>query len=83
MSDSELALRAQAIARCLSYNGNQHEAAAKHALLEMAHRLDSKDIKVRRKWVQFSVRNARGAHRSMTFLESIAWMLCRKKPERV
>ena len=28
MTDSELATKAQGVARCLSYNGNEHEAAA-------------------------------------------------------
>lgn len=40
MSNSALADKARGVARCLTYNGNEYEAAAKHLLREMAHRLD-------------------------------------------
>lgn len=32
--ESRLASKCQGVARCLSYNGNRHEAEAKHVLLE-------------------------------------------------
>ncbi|WP_193771720.1 hypothetical protein [Pseudomonas aeruginosa] len=47
--ESRLASKCQGVARCLSYNGNRHEAEAKHVLLEASHMLDSHAVRVHQK----------------------------------
>ena len=83
MTDSELATRAQSIARCLSYNGNEHEAAAKHTLLEMASRLNNKVSRVHKKKDGFLIVNARGGSRFLTFKESILYRFFGVLPNKV
>lgn len=83
MTDNELSLKALGIARCLSYNGSTHEAAAKHLLHEIAHRLDTRSIKVHRKrWYWLAI-NGRGKARPLTFRESLAWLIFTALPERI
>lgn len=83
MTDSELATKAQGIARCLSYNGNEHEAAAKHILLEMAHRLDNQVSRVHKKKDGFLIVNARGGSRFLTFKESVLYRFFGVLPNKV
>ena len=83
MTDSELATKAQGIARCLSYNGNEYEAAAKHILLEMASRLDNKVSRVHKKKDGFLIVNARGGSRFLTFKESMLYRLFGILPNKV
>lgn len=83
MNDSELADKARGIARCLSYNGNEHEAAAKHMLREMAHRLDVRNIRVHKKRDGFLIVTALGNSRYMTFKESMAYRLFGAIPRKV
>ena len=49
MNTSELTTKARSVARCLTYNDDTHQAAAKHLLLELAHRLDSSEIRAHKK----------------------------------
>jgi hypothetical protein len=74
-TDSDLTLKARAVARCLSYNGNIHEAKAKHLLHEMAHRLDARDIRVHRKADGLFMVNGLGRCRYMTLMESLRYRL--------
>ena len=83
MTDSELASKAQGVARCLSYNGNEHEAAAKHLLLEMASRLDNQVSSVRKKKDGFLIVNARGGSRFLTFKESLLYRFFGILPNKV
>lgn len=83
VDDNQLTIKARAIARCLSYNGNVHEAAAKHMLLEMAHRIDTKNIRVHKKIDGLLLINGIGKARYMTFLESFLYRLFKVLPARI
>lgn len=49
MTTNERTSKARAVARCLTYNDDEHQAAAKHLLREMAHRLDALDVRAHKK----------------------------------
>lgn len=83
MTDSELASKAQGVARCLSYNGNKHEAEAKYLLIEMAHRLDNQVFRVHKKKDGFLIVNARGGSRFLTFKESVLYRFFGVLPNKV
>ena len=83
MNDSELTMRARAIARCLTYNDGQHQAAAKHTLLEMAHRLDTADIRAHKKADGLLLINGIGKSRFATWRERVAYRLFGTLPRRV
>lgn len=69
MTDSELIDKAQGVARCLTYNDDEPQAAAKHLLLEMAHRLGKHTVRVHKKKDGFLMITAFGKARFMTFKE--------------
>lgn len=74
--ESRLASKCQGVARCLSYNGNRHEAEAKHVLLEASHMLDSHAVRVHQKADGILMVNARGKSRFMNWRERLArWLL--------
>ena len=73
-----LASKCQGVARCLTYNAGEHEAAAKHTLLEASHALDSNSIRVHHKRDGLLIVNARGASRFMTWRERLAYRLLGK-----
>jgi hypothetical protein len=75
MTDNEMTNKARGVARCLSYNGNKHEAAAKHLLHEMAHRIDARDIRVSKKKYGYLMTNGIGTSRFMTLKESVLYRL--------
>jgi hypothetical protein len=83
MDDNQLTIRARAIARCLSYNGDVHEAAAKHTLHEMAHRLDAKNIRVHKKRDGLLLISGLGQARYMTFVERLRYRLFNVLPVRI
>ena len=83
MTDSELASKAQGVARCLSYNGNEHEAAAKHILLEISHRLDNYVVRAHKKKDGYLIVNARGGSRFLTFKESVLYRVFGILPNKV
>lgn len=83
MTDNELSLKARGVARCLSYNGNEHEAAAKHLLHELAHRLDVRDIRVSKKADGFLMTDGLGQSRFMTWRESLKYRLFGNMPSRL
>lgn len=72
---SNLASKCQSIAANLTYNDKEIEAAAKHALLEASHALDSSAIKVHKKRDGLLIINARGKSRYMTMRERMAYLL--------
>lgn len=79
--DSKLASKCQGVARCLTYNADEHQAEAKHTLLEASHRLDSHAVRVHRKRDGLLIVNARGKSRYMTLRERLAMWLLRGKLE--
>lgn len=82
-TDSQLTMKARAIAKCLSYNEGEHESAAKHMLLEMAHRLDAKDIRVHKKRDGLMAVNGIGKARFLTIRERLLHWLFGVQPARV
>lgn len=83
MNDNELTMKARGVAKCLTYNDDEHQAAAKHLLLEMAHRIDAKDIRAWKNRDGVIVRNGSGKERYMTLRERIKWLLFDALPQRV
>lgn len=82
-TDSELTMKARGVAKCLTYNNDEPQAAAKHLLLEMAHRIDTKNVRVHKKRDGYLLINGVGKARFMTWPERIRWMLFGVRPERV
>lgn len=83
MKTSELTMRARAVARCLTYNDDPHQAAAKHMLLEMAHRLDTLDIRAHRKSDGLLLINGIGKARFATLKERLMYHLFNVLPTRL
>ncbi|MBP7657405.1 MAG: hypothetical protein KA742_12780 [Pseudoxanthomonas sp.] len=83
VTDSELTMKARSVAKCLTYNDDEPQAAAKHLLLEMAHRIDANDIRIHKKRDGLLLINGIGKARFMTLAERIRWMLFGVRPERV
>lgn len=83
MKTSDLTLKARGIARCLTYNNDQHQADAKHMLLEMAHRLDALDIRVHKKAEGLLLINGIGKTRFATLKERVAYRLFGALPREV
>lgn len=79
--ESELASKCQGVARCLTYNEGEHEAAAKHVLIEASHMLDGHACRVHHKSDGLLIINARGKSRFMTLRERLAMWLLRGKLE--
>lgn len=73
METKDLTIRARSIARCLSYNDDEHQAAAKHSLREMAHRLDTQDVRVHAKADGLLLINGLGKSRYATFKETLLY----------
>lgn len=81
-SDSELAAKAKSVASLLTYNESP-QAEAKHLLKEMAHRLDTRNIRVHKKKGGYLIINGRGSCRFMTFKETMLYILFKVVPERI
>ncbi len=79
--ESKLASKCQGVARCLTYNDDKHQSAAKHTLLEASHMLDQHAVRVHRKRDGLLIINARGKSRFMTLRERLAMWLLRGKLE--
>lgn len=76
MNNSELTDKARGIARTLTYNDDTPQAQAKHMLLEMAHRLDTANIRLHRKVGGVLACTALGKSRFLTVRERVAcWLL--------
>lgn len=72
----ELASKCQGVARCLTYNDDKHQAAAKHTLLEASHMLDQHAVHINQKADGPMIVNARGKCRFLTIRERLAvWLL--------
>lgn len=72
MNDNEITLKAREVARTLSYNEDAPQGAAKHMLLELAHRLDTKIISVHKTEDGLIARNAVGKKAFPVFQRSIS-----------
>lgn len=81
-SDSELAKKARGVAKCLTYN-EEPQGSAKHLLEEMAHRLDTRCIRVHKKKDGYMIINGRGSCRYMTLKETLLYILFNVVPERI
>lgn len=83
METKDLTIRARSIARCLSYNDDEHQAAAKHMLREMAHRLDTQDVRVHAKADGLLLINGLGKARYATFKETLLYRVFGVVPKAV
>lgn len=83
MTSSELANKARGVARCLTYNEDSPQAKAKHLLLEMAHRLDSLDVRAHKQRDGILFVNATGKARFATIKESLLYRLFGVLPRSV
>lgn len=83
MNNNELTLKARGIARCLSYNDDPHQAAAKHMLHEMAHRLDTLNVRAHKKADGLLLVNGIGKARYATFRELLLFKIFGVLPREV
>ena len=83
MKTSDLTLKARGIARCLTYNDDQHQADAKHMLLEMAHRLDTLDIRAHKKTDGLLLINGIGKSRFATLKERMLYYVFGVLPKNI
>lgn len=79
--DSKLASKCQGVSACLTFNDDDHQAAAKHTLLAASHALDQHAVRVHAKKDGLLMVNARGKSRFMTFRERMAFWLLKGKTE--
>ena len=82
-NDSKLTDQARSVASCLTYNDDKAQAAAKHTLLELAHRLDSRNIRIHKKADGLLLVNVLGKARYATWRERAALFLFGIAPSRV
>lgn len=83
MDTTELTMKARSIARCLTYNDDEHQAAAKHMLLEMAHRLDALNVRAHKKTDGLLLINGIGTARYATLRERALYWLFGVLPRAV
>lgn len=83
VTNSELTTQAREIARSLTYNDDTPQAAAKHMLLEMAHRLDVLDIRAHRKRDGLLLINGIGMARFATLRERLIYRVLGVLPRRI
>jgi len=75
MTDNELTNKARSIACGLTYNADTPQAEAKHMLLEMAHRLDTLDVRAHKKRNGLLLVNGIGKSRYATLKErALHWL---------
>lgn len=83
MQTRDLTIRARSIAHRLTYNDGTPQAEAKHMLLELAHRLDSQDVRVFKKPLGLTLINGLGETRYLTINELILYRLFGVIPAKV
>ena len=83
MKTRELTDKARGIARCFTYNDDVHQAAAKHMLREMAHRLDTLDVRAHKKTDGLLLINGIGKARFATMKEKVLYRLFGILPKEV
>lgn len=82
-TERELTTKAREIARCLTYNDDTPQAAAKHLLLEMSHRLDTLSIRAHKKRDGLLLVNGVGKARYATVKERLIYRLFSILPRNV
>lgn len=75
MTTNELTIKARSIARRLTYNDDKPQAEAKHMLFEMAHRLDTMNIRVHKKADGLLLINGIGKSRYATLKERVLFRM--------
>jgi len=83
MTNNKLTIEARNIARCLTYNDDVAQAKAKHMLLEMAHRLDTLDVRAHKKRDGLLLVNGIGKARYATLRERALYWLFGVLPSAV
>jgi hypothetical protein len=83
MNTDDLTTKARSVARCLTYNDDTNQAAAKHLLLELSHRLDTLDIRAHKKTDGLLLINGVGKARYATFSEQVSYKLFHQLPKYV
>lgn len=83
MNDNEITMQARSIARCLTYNDDTHQAAAKHMLRELAHRLDTLSVRAHKKKDGLLLVNGIGKARYATLKERCIYKLLGILPRKV
>lgn len=83
VNNNELTMKARGVASCLTYNDDAPQSQAKHLLREMAHRIDSREIRARKGKTGWLVVNAVGKERRMTWRERAMWFCFKVLPDRV
>ena len=83
ITNRELTMQARQIASCLTYNDGAAEAAAKHMLRELAHRLDALDIRAHRKRDGLLLINGSGKSRFATMRERLMYRVFGVLPRRI
>ena len=83
MDTNELTLKARDIARRLTYNDDVPQAEAKHILREMAHRLDTLNIRAHKKADGLLLINGVGKARYATLKERMLFWLFDVLPREV
>lgn len=83
MDTNELTIKARSIARCLTYNDDTPQAEAKHMLHEMAHRLDTMNIRVHKKADGLLLVNGIGKARYATLKERMLFRMFGVIPRKV
>lgn len=83
MRHATLTSTARAVARNMTYNDSSLESTAKHALRELAHRLDATDIKASHKGMSVVFINGLGKTRKATMKEWVLFAVFNVLPTRV
>ena len=81
--ESKLASQCQGVAKCLTYNDDVPQAEAKHILREMAHRLDTLNIRAHKKADGLLLINGIGKARYATLKERMLFRLFDVLPREV
>lgn len=83
MTDSDLANNARATARLLTYNDDKPQAAAKHMLRELAHRLDARCVRAKPVKGRLLLIDGMGRSRRATIREILAYKIAGSLPAKV
>jgi hypothetical protein len=83
MNNQQITLKSRGIAQCLSFNNGKPEADAKKIILELSHRLDSREINAKFKNGRLLLRNEIGSSRYATFLETISYLISGALPYKI
>lgn len=83
MPQNDITSKARKVARHLSYSSDTHQAQAKHLLLEMASKIDQKNIRVHKKSDGLLLIDGLGKARFMTIKERLLYAIFGVRPERV